>query len=110
IVRCAPLDVAAQTYPISNQRLGELMQNLTAHEAGHAFGILDGNYGEFTYPFDKMRSKEWLNKMGFTPSVLNYARFNNLVQPEDNIPPHLLIQKVGPTDIYNIQYGYTEFP
>lgn len=110
IVRCAPLDVAAQTYPISNERLGYLFQDTVAHEAGHAFGIMDGNYGEFTYPFDKMRSEEWLKEMGFTPSIFNYARFNNLVQSEDNIPPHLLIQKVGPTDIYSIQYGYTEFP
>ncbi|TJY32831.1 zinc-dependent metalloprotease [Pontimicrobium aquaticum] len=109
-IRCAPLDKRALEYPFPDDLMGELIQSLVAHEAGHAFGIMDNNYGEYSYPFEKMRDKAWLENMGHTPSIMTYARHNNIVQPEDSIPPSLLIQKVGPTDFYNIQWAYTSFP
>ncbi len=108
-IRCALLDKRAQQYPFPDDLVGELLQSLVAHEAGHSFGLMDGHYGEYAYPFDKMRDQNWLQKMGHTPSIMTYARHNNLVQPEDSIPPSLLIQKVGPTDIYSIRWGYTPF-
>ncbi|WP_117884185.1 zinc-dependent metalloprotease [Aureibaculum luteum] len=107
--RCSPLDKRAQQYPFPDDLMGEIIQSLTAHETGHAFGIKDANFGEYTYPFEKMRNKKWLQKMGHTPSIMNYARENFIVQPEDNIPPNLLHQKVGPTDLYNIRWAYTQF-
>tara|TARA_R110002033_G_scaffold154167_2_gene190598 strand:+ start:5502 stop:7817 length:2316 start_codon:yes stop_codon:yes gene_type:complete len=109
IIRCAPLDYRAQQYPLPDDLLGVLIESLIAHEAGHAFGLRDANYGEYTYPFEKMRDKQWLQEMGHTPSIMNYTRHNYIPQPEDSIPPSLLIQKVGPTDIYNIKWAYTPF-
>tara|TARA_R110002051_G_scaffold44783_2_gene90630 strand:- start:1163 stop:3481 length:2319 start_codon:yes stop_codon:yes gene_type:complete len=108
-IRAAPLDKRAQEFPFPDEVTGKLYQFLTAHETGHAFGIMDANYGEHTYPLEKMNNVNWLETMGYTPSVMNYTRPNNIVQPEDSIPPTLLIQKVGPTDRYNIQWAYTEF-
>lgn len=108
-VRCAHLDKRAQQYPFPDDLIGELIESLTAHEIGHVFGLKDGNYGEYAYPFEKMRDQEWLEKMGHTPSMMNYARENHLIQPEDNIPLKLLHQKVGPTDLYSIRWGYTPF-
>src|SRR5690606_28015783 len=66
----------------------------------------DANFGEYAYPFDRVRDRDWLETMGHTPSIMGYARHNHVVQPEDNIPPSLLIQKVGPMDAYQIQWGY----
>lgn len=109
LVRCAPLDKRAQQYPFPDDLMGELLQSVTAHEAGHAFGIKDANYGEYAYPFEKMRDKSWLQNMGHTPSIMSYARHNYIVQPEDSIPASLLIQKVGPTDLYQIKWGYSIF-
>lgn len=109
-VRCAPLDKRSLQYPFPDDLMGELIQFVTAHEAGHAFGLRDANYGEYAYPFEKMRDKDWLKKMGHTPSVMTYARHNYIVQPEDNIPPSLLIQKVGPADVYQIRWGYQIIP
>ncbi|WP_185956521.1 zinc-dependent metalloprotease [Changchengzhania lutea] len=109
-IRCSPLDKRAQQYPFSDDLMGALIQSVVAHEAGHAFGIKDANYGEYAYPFDKMRDKKWLQDMGHTPSVMSYARHNYMVQPEDHIPPSLLIRKVGPTDVYTIKWGYESFP
>jgi len=109
-VRCAPLDERALHYPFPDDLLGELIQSVTAHEAGHAFGLRDGNFGEFAYPFEKMRDVEWLATMGHTPSAMTYARHNFIAQPEDSIPPSLLIQKVGPMDLHQIQSGYMPIP
>ncbi|BDW93301.1 hypothetical protein MACH07_21330 [Flagellimonas marinaquae] len=109
-VRCAPLDKRAQHYPFPDDLLGELIQSVTAHEAGHAFGLRDGNYGEFAYPFEKMRDREWLKTMGHTPSAMTYARHNFIAQPEDSISPSLLIQRVGPMDSHQIQWGYMLIP
>ncbi|WP_323028183.1 zinc-dependent metalloprotease [Gelidibacter japonicus] len=109
-IRCAALDTRAQKYPFPDDLVGELIQSVIAHETGHTFGIKDANFGEYTYPFEKMRDKSWLQKMGHTPSVMNYARHNYIPQPEDKIPSSLLIPKVGPTDIYNIVWAYKIFP
>lgn len=109
-IRAAPLDQRAQKFPFPDELVGQLYRSLTAHETGHALGIKDSNFGEFAYPFEKMDDADWLEKMGHTPSIMNYTRHNNIPQPEDSIPPSLLIQKVGPADIYTIQWGYTEFP
>lgn len=109
-IRAAPLDKRAQKFPFPDVLLGGLFQSLVAHEVGHVFGIMDANFGEYAYPFEKMADVDWLRTMGHTPSVMNYTRHNNIAQPEDSIPPQLLLQRVGPMDCYTIQWGYMEFP
>ncbi len=110
IVRCSPLDSRAQQYPLPHDLIGRLIQSLTSHEAGHAFGLMDGNYGEYAYPVEKVRKAGWLKKMGHTPSIMSYARHNNVAQVEDSVPPNLLIQKVGPMDYYSINLAYRQLP
>lgn len=109
-IRAAPIDKRAQKFPFPDELIGALFQRLAAHEAGHAFGIMDGNFGEYNYSVDKIRDSIWLRHMGYTPSIMNYTRSNNIPQPCDKIPPTLLLQHVGPTDIYNIKWAYKEFP
>ncbi|AWX43632.1 hypothetical protein HME9304_00623 [Flagellimonas maritima] len=108
--RAAPLDKRAQSFPFPDALIGRLFQCLAAHETGHALGLNDGNFGEYSYPVDKMNDTDWLGTMGHTPSIMNYTRPNNIAQPEDGIPPSLLVQKVGPADIYAICWAYREFP
>ena len=108
-VRLAPLDARAQRIPFPDAVMGEIYKFIAAHEAGHAFGLVDGNFGEFAYPAELARSQDWLEEMGHTPSIMSYARHNYLVQPEDGIPPELLVQRVGPMDRYSIRWGYSVF-
>lgn len=109
-IRCAPLDKRARSFPFPEELSGELFQVLAAHETGHAFGLMDSNYGEFSYPFDKMGDSNWLEEMGHSPSVMNYTRANNIAQPEDHVDPSLLLSKVGPMDRYQIRWAYSAFP
>ncbi|MBO0340211.1 zinc-dependent metalloprotease [Flagellimonas profundi] len=109
-IRCAALDSRARTYPFPDELLGELIQSVTAHETGHALGMKDAHYGEYSYPVEKVGNIPWLRKMGHTPSIMTYARHNNLAQPRDSVPPSLLMQQVGPMDSYSIRWAYMEFP
>ncbi|PQA89209.1 zinc-dependent metalloprotease [Hyphococcus luteus] len=106
---CGVLDSRARRAPFPESLEGAFLQNTAAHESGHAFGIIDGNYGEFVYPTEKLRDKEWLSRMGFTPSVMNYSRCNYVAQPQDKIPAEYLLPRVGPADIHMIKWAYTQF-
>jgi hypothetical protein len=46
--------------------------------------------------------------MGHTPSIMDYARFNYVAQPEDHIPVDDLIPNVGPYDKWAVHWGYAE--
>ena len=48
--------------------------------------------------------------MGHTPSIMDYARFNYVAQPEDNIDVADLVPRIGPYDIWAINWGYTPIP
>ncbi len=57
-----------------------------------------------------MRDKEWVHKMGHTPSIMDYARFNYVAQPEDGIAVEDLVPRIGPYDIWATKWGYTPIP
>lgn len=106
---CGALDPRAQKLPLPDALFGAMLRTLAAHEAGHAFGLADGNYGEYTYPTEKLRDAEWLEVMGFSASVMNYSRCNYVAQPEDEIPVDYLLPRLGPADYHQIKWGYSQF-
>jgi hypothetical protein len=106
IVTLAAIDSRVLESPLPEALLGAIVQKVATHEAGHALGLRDGNYGAFTYSSTQVRDKEWVKVNDFTPSVMNYARFNFLTQPEDGMPADLLINKPGPADLFWIRWGY----
>jgi hypothetical protein len=48
--------------------------------------------------------------MGHTPTLMDYSRFNYVVQPEDNVPVADLIPKIGPYDKWATMWGYKPIP
>jgi hypothetical protein len=57
-------------------------------------------------PVEKLRDKAWVEANGHTFSIMDYARFNYVAQPEDHIGTKGLISRIGPYDKWAIQWGY----
>ena len=104
------LDKRAQTFPFPDSLMGRLVQFVAAHEVGHTLGFPHNMKGSSMYPIDSIRSKTWVAKMGHSPSIMDYARFNYIAQPEDGIPLSDLVPKVGPYDKFAVMWGYKPIP
>jgi hypothetical protein len=59
-------------------------------------------------PVEKLRDKAWVEAHGHTASIMDYARFNYVAQPEDNISETGLFPRIGEYDMWAIQWGYKE--
>ena len=57
-------------------------------------------------PVELLRNKAWVEAHGHTASIMDYARFNYVAQPEDNIGPAGIYPRIGDYDKWAIQWGY----
>jgi len=61
-------------------------------------------------PVEKLRDKAWVEANGHTASIMDYARFNYVAQPEDNITSKGLYPRIGDYDKWAILWGYKGIP
>ena len=105
-----PLDPRCKTLPLSDEVMGDILLYIVTHEVGHSLGLPHNFKASATYPIDKIRDKTWVKKNSHVPTLMDYARFNYVAQPEDGLDPKDLIPKIGPYDLFCIKWGYTPIP
>ncbi len=109
-VQVGPLDPRASKLPLPDDLMGKLIEYVAAHEVGHSLGFQHNMKASSTYPAERVRDREWVKKMGHTPTLMDYSRFNYVAQPEDRIDPNDLIPKIGPYDTWATMWGYKPIP
>ena len=108
-VQASPNDPRARKVEFDDKLMGELIRFVSSHEVGHTLGLRH-NYGSSsTVPVEKLRDKKWVEKNGHTPSIMDYARFNYVAQPEDNISDAGIMPRIGDYDDWAIEWGYRRF-
>jgi len=110
MIQTAAVDPRARKMQFSDELMGDLIRFVSSHEVGHTLGLRH-NYGSSsTVPVEKLRDKGFLEKNGHTPSIMDYARFNYVAQPEDNISKTGLYPRIGDYDLWAIEWGYKLMP
>jgi len=107
-----PLDPRAQSLPLPDDLMGELVQYVVAHEIGHAIGFPHNMKASAMYPADSIRSVSFIERMGgqHVATLMDYSRFNYVVQPEDDMPVEYLIPSIGPYDEFAVKWAYAPIP
>ena len=108
--QAAANDPRARTFPFSDELMGRLIEYVLAHEVGHTIGFQHNMKASSWYPVDSLRSVSFLREFGHTPTLMDYARFNYVAQPEDHIPVDLLVPGIGPYDKWATMWGYKPIP
>lgn len=109
-IQVSPNDTSAQKMNFDDSLMGRLIRYVCTHEVGHTLGLKHNFIASSTMPVDSLRSKTYVKKFGHTPSVMDYARFNYVAQPEDQIPVDELIPHIGIYDEWAIEWGYRWIP
>ncbi len=83
--QAAANDPRARQFPLPDSLMGRLLEYVLAHEVGHTIGFQHNMKASSQYPLDTIRNVDFLRRMGHVSTLMDYSRFNYVVQPEDHI-------------------------
>lgn len=105
-VQTAHIDPSVRSKKMPDDIVKESIAYVIAHEVGHTLGLMHNMAASNAFPVDSLRSATFTQKYGTTPSIMDYARFNYVVQPTDKgvrlTPPDL-----GVYDEFAIKWLYS---
>ena len=108
-VQTSQIDPRARVARMPDDIVSETLEYIIAHEVGHTLGLMHNMAASAAIPTDSLRSVSFTQQYGTTASIMDYARFNYVAQPQDKgvklTPPYL-----GVYDYYAIEWGYKYFP
>lgn len=109
-VQTAAVDPDARKMKFDDELMGQLIRFVSSHEVGHTIGLRHNMGSSSKTPVEKLRDKAWVEANGHTASIMDYARFNYVAQPEDNISKVGLFPRIGDYDKWAIEWGYGYAP
>jgi hypothetical protein len=107
LIQTGAVDPAARTKKFDDKLMGELIRFVSSHEVGHTLGLRHNMGASSATPVEKLRDKEYQKLNGHTSSIMDYARFNYVAQPEDGVTD--LFPRIGDYDKWAIKWGYSYF-
>lgn len=110
IIQAGAIDTTARKPTFSDELMGELIRFVSSHEVGHTLGLPHNMGSSHATPVEKLRDKKWVEANGHTASIMDYARFNYVAQPEDKVSRNGIFPRIGDYDHWAIEYGYRLFP
>lgn len=110
LVQAGAVDARTHTMQFDEELMGQLIRFVSSHEVGHTLGLRHNMGASSATPVDSLRNKAWVEANGHTASIMDYARFNYVAQPEDNIGPEGIFPRINTYDKWAIEWGYKYFP
>lgn len=104
-VQTGVIDTGARSNKLSDERMGHAIRFVSSHEIGHTLGLKHNMIASSSFPVDSLRSPSFTSRMGGTASsIMDYARFNYVAQPEDKVTS--ITPQIGVYDTYAIDWAY----
>ena len=104
-VQTGIIDPEARGNVFPDAKMANAIRFVSSHEVGHTFGLKHNMGSSFAYSVEDLRKPDFTEKMGGTaPSIMDYARFNYVVQEGDGVKQ--ITPKIGVYDEFAINFGY----
>ena len=110
VIQAGAIDPKARHIQLEDSLMGQLVRFAAAHEVGHTLGLPHNMGASSATPVEKLRDKKWLEVNGHTASIMDYARFNYVAQPEDSVGLKGILPRIGDYDQWAVEWGYRMFP
>lgn len=106
MIQAGCVDEKARSVQFDDELMGQLIRFVSSHEIGHTLGLRHNMGASSATPVDSLRDKAWVEAHGHTASIMDYARFNYVAQPEDGIGHDGIFPRIGDYDKWAISWGY----